>query len=180
MKLQNRIIALLCAVILVLTACLCGCSSASAPAGTFAPEDAALLFRGQPVRCEDDAAALLALLGSNYEYSESISCNYAHNGINGEDGMDKFFDFADVSVTTCPMLPGGDYISSIEVWAGADWTSTKNVGIGCTLADIEAAYGKGYVSDGGMYIYYTDISDPASSQLYFLIENGEVTAFGIA
>ena len=176
MKRNNRFAAVMCALALALVTLLSGCFVPGIlPEDTgFNPEDVALVYNGQTVRVKDNALAILNELGDDYTYSESISCKYSANG------MDKFFDFADVSITTAPMIPDADHITSVEVWGGSDWKTTRGIGIGSTLADIEAAYGKYYIVDGSMYIYYEDLEEATSSQLYFIIEEGVVTIFGIA
>jgi len=180
-KISIRLTAI-CLLAAALLTALCGCQPAaeSTNLGSFSPKDVELVYRGLTVHVDENVAPLLDKLGDDFTYSESISCNYAENGVDGMDGMDKFYDFADVSVTTCPLIPGADYITSIEVWKSAGWTTSKGIGIGSTLADIEAVYGNGYIADSGMYIYYADLEDPTSSQLYFIIEDGVVSIFGIA
>lgn len=170
---NKKISLVLCALVLAMVILLTGCAI-PALVPSFTPDDIALSYKGQTVRVKDNALKILDLLGDDYTYSESISCKYSGNG------MDKFFDYADVSITTAPMIPDADHITSVEVWNGSDWKTARGIGIGSTLADIEAAYGTAYFVDGGMYIFYEDLEDAASSQLYFIIEDGVVTIFGIA
>ncbi len=161
---------------------LTGCQSqTSAPeASAFASSDIALKYQTHVVHVGTGASSLLEALGDGYEYSEAISCNYAQNGVNGDDGMDKFFDYPGVSITTCPMQPGVDNIRSIEVSGSGQFKTIKGIGIGSSRADIEAVYGKPSAEDNGMLFYYSNPDDPASSQLYFILENDVVTVFGIA
>ncbi len=151
----------------------------STDTGSFSPDDIALCCGSATLRVGDDVSAALAQLGSDYQYAESPSCNYAHNGPNGDDGMDKFYDYADASITTCPFHPGGDFIRSVEAWGG-QWGTEDGIAIGSTLSDIQAAYGTGYSDVGGMIIFYSYPEDATSSQLYFLMEGDIVTAIGIA
>jgi len=157
-----------------------GCQSSAPQGPSFETSDIALNYQGQVVRGGSDASVLISALGDGYEYSEAISCNYAQNGVDGADGMDKFFDYPGVSVTTCPMQPGMDNIRSIEVSEGDQFKTTKGIGIGSSRADIEAAYGKASAEDSGMLFYYSNPNDPASAQLYFILENDVVSVFGIA
>jgi len=166
------------AVICLLASMLTGCT-AREDAGSFTAEDIALRNGNVRVQYGDNAEAILAALGSDCTYSESPSCNYAHNGPNGDDGMDKFYDYAQASVTTCPLRPDGDYIRSAEAWGG-QWLTDDGIGIGSTLEDIRAAYGTGYADEYGMIIFYADPQDPSSSQLYFVMDGDVVTALGIA
>lgn len=154
-------------------------SVTAADTGSFTPDDIALCCGSATLHIGDDVSAALSALGSDYQYAESPSCNYAHNGPNGDDGMDKFYDYADASITTCPFQPGGDFIRSAEAWGG-EWVTEDGVGIGSTLSDIQAAYGTGYSDVGGMIIFYSYPEDATSSQLYFLMEGDIVTGIGIA
>lgn len=179
MKIKNILRLFVCTAVSVLIAAAAGCAGPAEERAGFSADDIVLRLGETDVRCGDNAENILALLGSGYEYSEAISCNYAHNGANGSDGMDKFYDYANVSVTTCPVKPDGDYISSVEVYGG-DWTTAAGIGIGSSVDDIEAAYGTDYHADSEMIIFYSEPDDPASSQLYFVMDGDTVLFFGIA
>lgn len=189
MKLNKTFASVCCVIALCLSVILSGCTAAPAalessdkPAviPAFVQDDAVLLYGELSVRPGDNAAPILDLLGTDYTYSESVSCSCSMNGIDGKDGMDKFFDYDDVSITTSPLLPGNDYITSVEVWGGSQWSTSRGIGIGSTLDEVLAAYGTDYLCDSSMYIYYANNADHTSTQLYFIIEDGIVSILGIA
>ena len=157
-----------------------GCTpagSGGSSMGSFSAGDIALTVFNTTVRPNDTVDTLLVTLGDGYEYSEAISCTYAANGVDGKEGMDKTFAYADACIVTYPLKAGGDYVNSIEVY-DIGWQTPKGIAVGSTLQDITAAYGSDYVDDGGMIIYYADKNNNTSAQLYFVMEGDVVSIMG--
>lgn len=151
--------------------CFAGCAS---PAdGAFSAEDAALVFDGVSVRRDDVADDIVKALGTDYEYSEAISCSYSENG------MDKCYDYGDTIVATCPLHYGKDYILSLET-SSTKFRTAGGISVGDSITDIEKAYGKDHHYENGVLIYYSSSGDVLSERLYFIIENDAVSAIGIA
>ena len=176
---KKRMFAIIVTALLAVAMVLSGCAAPSggSKSGEFAAQDIALTVAGVTVRPNDTVDSLLVALGTGYEYSEAISCTYAMNGVDGADGMDKTFDYGDACIITYPLKPGQDYINSIETYS-AQWKTTKGITIGSTLADITAAYGSGYVDNGGIVTYYIDPADSTSAQLYFVMSGDTVECIG--
>lgn len=98
------------------------------------------------------------------EYMEAASCYF--------EGLDKVFTYDGYEITTYPKADG-DYIQDVNVSSETIRTD-KGVGVGSTLEDIEAAYGKDYTVSGKMYEYYQD----DTKYIYFFILNDVVQYYG--
>ncbi|MDR1439177.1 MAG: copper amine oxidase N-terminal domain-containing protein [Clostridiales bacterium] len=143
---------------------------AAAPAGSFSAADLSFVIAGRSVGLDEDVAAVLQLLGGGYGYLAAPSCAYV--------GEDKLYSYEGIDISTLPI--GGDMICAIDVASGGSTTS-KSIGIGSSLGDIEAAYGKDYTQDAGILVYWDgEKSNPKTPQLYFEMgASGTVTAFGM-
>lgn len=90
-------------------------------------------------------------------FESAPSCNYV--------GDDKIYTYDGFTVYTYPS-DGGDRIGIIELTSAA---TAKGVGVGSTLAEVEAAYGTGYEKNGALYAY-----KGKSGELDFTVEDGVV------
>lgn len=140
---------------------------------------------GMQVSINELAQPMIDALGSGYEYEEAESCAY--------NGMDKKYTYTMtdgyVELSTIPLLDGKDTVCEIYVTCPGIKTS-KGIGIGDNVHDIEAVYGTNFtcetVSDYGRedcYMLLTywagEQSSPTTPQLSFTLdpESLEVTAF---
>ena len=146
--------ALALAAILVAAAFI-GCSGNKAqgiePGSAFKDSaDMAVVIGGKTYPVREDSAAVLAALGSDYSYDETVSCVYK--------GYDKTFDYGDIKVSTVPV----DDVDIIEMFTiyGGDHATPRGVKVGDTREAVLAAYGENYTSDDGYYITYTQNGDP--------------------
>lgn len=160
---MKKIAALLLA--LMLTG-LCACGGSS-----FDQEDLSLTVGGVTVTAETPVEDILAGLGDAYTYSEAISCVY--------EGMDKTYDYEDLSLYTYPDETG-DCLMELYCVAG-DVKTAGGISLGASKADVEACYGGDYEAAGSTMIYELPVSQeenlPAS--LYFVLDNDVVTAIAL-
>ena len=131
---------------------------AEAPAPLDA-EDFTLTYQGVTYRLGEDAAPLLAAMtaadGAEPAVFEAESCLF--------DGMDKEYTGAELLVATCPTGKGGaDQLETLVLLAGA-YTTARGIGLGASLADVEAAYGTDYTRDGIELTYA--LGDPLSDPI---------------
>ena len=151
---------------LILTLCLCACGT-----GGFAEADLFLTVDGVNVTAKTEMDQILADLGENYEYSEAISCVY--------EGMDKTFDYENLSLDT---YPDGDSDRLREIYCvGGNVTTSKGITFGATKAEIIAQYGKDYVEAGATLSYELPVknADNLPASLYFVLEDDAVTAIAM-
>lgn len=112
--------------------------------------DMAIVYDGHtyPVHC--DAAELIAALGDDYEYGETISCT--------REGYEKTYEYDGLRIDT---LPAGDNdIVGLFVITGPEFKTPRNITVGATRDEVIAAYGDKYFDDG--YHVYTKSNDPAN------------------
>jgi hypothetical protein len=108
-----------------------------------------------------DAAPIIEKLGDPIEKLEAPSCAFQ--------GMDKIYNYGSFELDTYPN-DGADYVSSVDF--KDDTVSTpEGICIGSTLADVEAAYGKDYTEESGLYTYIK-----GDSKLTFIIKDDAVEA----
>lgn len=98
--------------------------------------------RGTDVYLNGEINRLMPLLGMPEQFSEEINSR--------GDGSNKHYVYGDVVVHTEPES-GRDIVKRIEL--GGEQKTLSGMGIGCTRADIEAAYGIEYVMDPEHLIY---------------------------
>jgi len=105
-------------------------------------EDMIFLFDGKAYTVGEEANPLLSALEARYGKgieTQTESCLFT--------GMDKEFDFGEVLIGTYPIgRAGGDVLESIIVLEGELKTS-RGIGIGASLEEVETAYGSDYVLD---------------------------------
>ena len=154
-------------VTLILSLCLCACGSN----GGFSEADLSLTVDGVSVTAKTEMKEILADLGDNYEYYEAISCVY--------EGMDKTFDYENLSLYT---YPDGDSDRLMEIYCvGGEVTTSKGITFGATKAEIIEQYGKDYVESGATISYElpTQNAENLPASLYFVLEDDAIAAIAM-
>lgn len=121
----------------------------------FIPSEGIVLFMHQ------EAAAVLEALGEPLTFMEAPSCAFQ--------GTDRIYGFGSYELTTYEK-DGMEYLYDIY-FLDDSITTEEGIYIGCSKADMEAAYGTGYEESSGAYTYEKD-----GMTLQFLTENGTVIA----
>ncbi len=155
------------ALVLVLALSLCACGKDIG----FSEADLSLTVDGVTVTAKSEVSGLLDGFGEGYEYSEAISCVY--------EGMDKTFTYENFSLYT---YPDGDSDCLMEIYCvGGDVKTAGGITLGSSRADVEAAYGKGYVEAGSVLSYELPVknSENLPASLYFELDDGVVTAIAL-
>ncbi|MBO4562296.1 MAG: hypothetical protein J5772_01650 [Clostridia bacterium] len=129
--------------------------------------DMAIIVNGVTYHVRVDSAEILAALGDDYEYNESISCVY--------NGYDKTFEYENITVST---VPDGD-TDIIEMFSlfGGEYVTARNIGVGATREEVIEAYGDNFFDDG-YYLTYTKSGDPeniAEMRIQFVLTDDVVT-----
>ena len=155
---------------LLLTALLLCALLGSCGKKTISEVDLTLTVGGTAVRPDTSVSALLDAFGTDYTYSEAVSCVYT--------GMDKTYAYSDRILYTAP---DGDADRLLELYCTADVQTAQGVGIGASRKDVEAAYGTEYTQAGNTMTYALAAQDsltiPAS--LYFELDGDTVCAIGL-
>ena len=155
---------------LLLTALLLCALLGSCGKKTISEVDLTLTVGGTAVRPDTSVSALLDAFGTDYTYSEAVSCVYT--------GMDKTYAYSDRILYT---YPDGDADRLLELYCTADVQTAQGVGIGASRKDVEAAYGTEYTQAGNTMTYALAAQDsltiPAS--LYFELDGDTVCAIGL-
>lgn len=155
---------------LLLTALLLCALLGSCGKKTISEVDLTLTVGGTAVRPDTSVSALLDAFGTDYTYSEAVSCVYK--------GMDKTYAYSDRILYT---YPDGDADRLLELYCTADVQTAQGVGIGASRKDVEAAYGTEYTQAGNTMTYALAAQDsltiPAS--LYFELDGDTVCAIGL-
>ena len=144
---------------LLLTALLLCALLGSCGKKTISEVDLTLTVGGTAVRPDTSVSALLDAFGTDYTYSEAVSCVYT--------GMDKTYAYSDRILYT---YPDGDAARLLELYC-----------TGASRKDVEAAYGTEYTQAGNTMTYALAAQDsltiPAS--LYFELDGDTVCAIGL-
>ena len=180
MKKNARVIAILLTVILMLALAACsGTSGDPKPSETDqgaaqeagAPfsnaSDMAIVYDGKTYPVRVDCTEVLAALGDDYRYSESLSCVY--------EGYDKTYTYNGIAVSTVP-VDGKDVIEMFSI-VGEGFTTARGIGVGATRDEVIKAYGEKYYDDG-YYLTYTESADPSKindMRIQFHFDNDVVT-----
>ena len=155
---------------LLLTALLLCALLGSCGKKTISEVDLTLTVGGTAVRPDTSVSALLDAFGTDYTYSEAVSCVYT--------GMDKTYAYSDRILYT---YPDGDADRLLELYCTADVQTAQGVGIGASRKDVAAAYGTEYTQAGNTMTYALAAQDsltiPAS--LYFELDGDTVCAIGL-
>ena len=155
---------------LLLTALLLCALLGSCGKKTISEVDLTLTVGGTAVRPDTSVSALLDAFGTDYTYSEAVSCVYT--------GMYKTYAYSDRILYT---YPDGDADRLLELYCTADVQTAQGVGIGASRKDVEAAYGTEYTQAGNTMTYALAAQDsltiPAS--LYFELDGDTVCAIGL-
>lgn len=155
---------------LLLTALLLCALLGSCGKKTISEVDLTLTVGGTAVRPDTSVSALLDAFGTDYTYSEAVSCVYT--------GMDKTYAYSDRILYT---YPDGDADRLLELYCTADVQTAQGVGIGASRKDVEAAYGTEYTQAGNTMTYALAAQDsltiPAS--LYFELDGDTICAIGL-
>ena len=109
--------------------------AAVAPTGAAAinEEDFVVVIGGGELTFDMTMDSVFELLGTEYEYSEAISCAY--------DGMDKTFAYSDIEVYS---WPDGEIDRVSEFLILSDiCTTARGITVGSTLDNVISAYGQG-------------------------------------
>ena len=130
----------------------------------------ALTVDGTTFTHESAVDEILTALGEDFTYYEAISCVY--------DGMDKTYDYGDVTVYT---YPDGDTDQLMELYCTGGDVSAQGITIGSTKDEVVNTFGTGYTEEGSVLSYSLKATEaqntPAS--LYFELEDETVTAIAI-
>lgn len=154
--------ALIAAVLLIMA---CGPKPVH-PGSAFDEEaDLCLTVGGVKYDIRTDSAPLIEALGSDYEFSEQISCIY--------EGMDKSYTYDGLKISTVPV--GGKDIIEMFTITSDKYKTARGITVGASLEDVVAAYGEKYFDDG--YITYTpsnDMTKISEPRLQFYMVDGVV------
>lgn len=150
----------LCAIALIMVT---ACGRSGQAATGFSPEDLYLRINETRYHLNVNIEAVIADLGSDYEYAEGKSCDY--------DGLDKTFLYEVAEFYTWPM-PEGDLVNEIYTQSPSVTTS-KGIAAGAAKEDVLAAYGE--AEDTGYQLIYR----AEEGSLCFDLENDVVTAVSV-
>ena len=149
---MKKIIALVLALMLVLTMAACGGETApetTAPqapvtAGPTQPDAASWKYtvQGIDIMMHAEAAPILEALGEPVSYTEEASCAFT--------GLDKTYYYGGFYLQTYPM---GEEDFVYSLWLVDDSSTTpEGIYIGATQAEVEAAYGTEGFNGSNAYV----------------------------
>jgi len=147
---------------------LSGCEQDAQAASAFGPDDLTIYLDGTRYYLDMDILDVIAVLGDDYDFAQSISCEH--------DGYDKSFLYDGIEFYTYP-LPHGDIVFEIFTTdPGA--STTRGIRIGATAEEVLAAYGSdGVVNDFEIVYSLPACADfPVGASLCFDLRDGVVTA----
>ena len=148
---------------------LSGCGGDGEAAPAFGQDDLSVSLYGTVFYLNMDIQDVIPVLGDDFRYYESISCEH--------DGMDKSFLYANIHFYTYP-LPHGDMVFEIFTEHPGALTS-RGIGIGSTVDEVLAAHGSdGVVSEFEIVYSLPPSADfPVGAALCFDLRDGVVVAF---
>jgi len=146
---------------------LSGCSEQDS--GEFGQHDLAVYLYGTRFYLNMDIQNVIPVLGDNFEYFESISCEH--------DGFDKSFLYDNIYFFTYP-LPHGDMV--FEIFADhPEALTSRGIGIGATVDEVLSAHGSNGVISAHEIVFSLPPSAefPVGAALCFDLHDGRVVAF---
>jgi len=146
-----------------------GCAGDAESTPMFGQNDLAVSLYGTVFYLNMDILNVIPVLGEDFEYYESISCEH--------DGFDKSFIYANIHFYTYP-LPHGDMVFEIFTNHPGALTS-RGIGIGATVDEVLTAHGSGGVVSAHEIVYSLPPSSdfPVGAALCFDLRDGVVVAF---
>lgn len=137
----------------------------SAITGPLTEKDLAFSIEGREFRLDDDIALVAAALGTSYEYSEAVSCEY--------DGMDKIFTYDGVEFYT---YPNGkqDFLHEI-ILLTSKYRTARGIAVNDSKDRVLAAYGGGFEDKDGIWVYKT-----GAGALWFYFTGDAVRSVSLA
>ena len=147
---------------------LSGCGQAEAADG-FTQDDLAIYLSGTRFYLNMDIQNAIAVLGDDYAFYKSISCEH--------DGYDKSFLYPNIEFYTYPMAHG-DIVFEIFT-TDPEAATSRGIRIGAAAEDVLAAYGDGGVVTAHEIVYSLPASSefPVGASLCFDLRDGIVVAF---
>lgn len=149
-------------------------SATEAPVlGSFSERDLDAVILGHTIRVGENESAL-DVLGPPEYVEQADSCLF--------DGYDKTYHYSFGDIFTFPSKDaGGNVIDEIYI-TGEGCTLKGGVAIGSTRADVEAAFGRAYYTDGDSMIVYNTENDSSKNEvlpkLYFVFEQDVTVGIG--
>ena len=150
---MKKLLALVLALIMVLSLAACGTPEPTTPQGTTPnvgnpgdPNAYHFTYNGTDIRLNGDMEAILNALGEPKSYTEETSCAF--------EGLDKTYKYDSFVIQTYPKADR-DYVYMF--WFLDDLVKTpEGVKIGDTQAAVEAAYGSDAYNGRNAYILKKD------------------------
>lgn len=163
---MKTIAAMVGLIIMIMGLCACAATSEDMT-GAFGAAEMVFELDGKAYPLKSHAAPLIAAIGQDYALTASPSCVY--------DGEDKQYVYEHITVYTYP-LDGEDRIDEIYI-TGGSYKTAKGIGIGSSLADMQAQYGTGWFDIDTMCVYVVsgDPNDISSQKLYFEMTDERVS-----
>ena len=154
-------------VLLIFSAC-----GQTQEADGFGQDDLAVYLHGTRYYLNMDIQDVIAVLGSDYAFYKSISCEH--------DGYDKSFLYSNIEFYTYPM-PHGDMVFEIFT-TDPEASTSRGIRIGATVQDVLDAYGDDGVVSAHEIVYSLPASSefPVGASLCFDLRDGIVVAFFIS
>lgn len=161
----------LCIIMITVLATAAGCGQTTSPAPGFGQEDVCLNIAGTTYSLNSNIETVTQSLGSDYAYSEAISCDY--------DGLDKTYQYDMALFYTYP-LPEGDLVNEIYT-ESPEVSTSKGITIGATKEEVLSLYGEECEDTGYQLIYRLSDSGESADKgaLCFDMEDGVVKAIYI-
>jgi len=127
--------------------------------------DMLLIVGGTVFRLDDAIGLVTDALGTDYEFSESISCEY--------EGMDKIFAYEGVEFYTYP-VGEKDFLHEIALTA-PKYQTARGIAVGDSAERVAGAYGEDYDDQDGIWVYPAD-----SGALWFYFTGDTVRSVSLS